>query len=87
MAARPGLSTLPAVQECLLKRSVDPHVGSFDYMLQDGLKKAIANLDPVTIELADGKGVSSTFFALKFLPLIALRQVWTSQERISPEYT
>lgn len=61
MASRPGLSTLPAVQESLLKRSVEPHVGSFDFMLQDGIKKAIANLDPVSVELEGGKGVSCTF--------------------------
>ena len=58
MSARPGLSTLPAVQETLLKRSVEPHVASFDFMLGEGLKKAIANLDPVQIDLPDGKGVS-----------------------------
>lgn len=58
MAARPGLATLPAVQETLHKRSVEPHVGSFDFMLQEGLAKAIANLDPVQIDLPDGKGVS-----------------------------
>lgn len=60
MAARPGLATLPAVQETLHKRSVEPHVGSFDFMLQEGLAKAIANLDPVQIDLPDGKGVSCT---------------------------
>ena len=64
MSARPGLSTLPAVQETLLKRSVEPHVASFDFMLGEGLKKAIANLDPVQIDLPDGKGVSSTSGAL-----------------------
>jgi len=60
MAARPGLATLPAVQEALLKRSVEPHVASFDFMLQEGLNKAIAALDAVQIDLPDGKGVSRT---------------------------
>ena len=60
MAARPGLATLPAVQETLLKRSLEPHVASFDFLLQEGLNKAIADLDPVQIDLPDGKGVSRT---------------------------
>ena len=60
MASRPGLATLPAVQETLHKRAVEPHVGSFDFFLQEGLSKAIANLDPVQIDLPDGKGVSCT---------------------------
>lgn len=60
MAAIPGLATLPAVQEALLARSVEPHVGSFDYFLEDGLHQAIKNLDPIHIETPDGKGLSGT---------------------------
>lgn len=62
MASRPGLATLPAVQETLLKRTVEPHVASFDFFLQEGLKRCIANLDPVQIDLPDGKGVSRTSY-------------------------
>lgn len=86
MAARPGLSTLPAVQECLLKRSVEPHNGSFDFMLQDGLKKAIANLDPVTIELEDGKGVTCTFESSVSLRLFRLIAIAMSRGTIFAPY-
>lgn len=60
MTARPGLATLPAVQETLLKRSVEPHVASFDFFLGEGLKRAVANLNPIQVSAPDGKTVSCT---------------------------
>lgn len=47
--------------EPLLAKCVDPHVGSFDYFIGDGLTKALADLDPVRIELPDGKALSGRF--------------------------
>lgn len=49
MSARPGLGVLPIVQETLFKRSVEPHVGSYDFMLKEGLARAIKNIEPVYI--------------------------------------
>lgn len=43
----------------LLRNSVDPHVGSFNYFLEEGISAAVADLDPLRISLPDGKCLNS----------------------------
>lgn len=54
----------------LLRNGVDPHVGSFDYFIEEGISAAIADLDPLRISLPDGKCLNSMIFIHYSIPII-----------------
>ncbi|XP_072933735.1 DNA-directed RNA polymerase I subunit RPA2 [Epargyreus clarus] len=62
-----------------------PHIDSFNYMLQDGLKAAIADLIPAEFELPKGERVKITIDEAAFAkPSVPIEAVGVKSQRVLP---
>ncbi|CAH0721281.1 unnamed protein product, partial [Brenthis ino] len=62
-----------------------PHIDSFNYMIQDGLKAAIADLIPAEFEMPSGEKVKITIDEAAFAkPSVPMEAVGVKNQKVSP---